>query len=82
MIIWRTVPVVINHKTWHIHKVGKRPHRGFTGDYGDVPCWRINEITGQREAVVNNRGNAYGARKRKMYRNKTARPKINYGDYE
>lgn len=69
-VIWKDVPVIIEHKCWHIHKIGGTVHRDFTRDYGDVPMGRFNAITGKFEECVNTRGNAYGARKRKMYRDK------------
>lgn len=57
MIIYRDVPVIYED----------RQGRKY---YGDVPVVRFNEITRQLEAVVNTRGNAYGARLRQCYRRK------------
>ena len=54
-VIYRDVPVIYND----------RQGRSY---YGDVPVVRYNEITGKIEAVVNPRGNAYGARRRRRYR--------------
>jgi hypothetical protein len=69
MIFWRDVPVRINHKCWHIHKIGGIFHRDFTKDYGDLPVGRINTVTNRAEAVVNNRGMAYATRNRKKFLN-------------
>jgi len=66
--IWKDVPVPIIHKIWHIHKVGKRVHRDFTKDYGDVPVAYFNRITKQFEPCDNPRGNAYAARRRLAFR--------------
>jgi hypothetical protein len=30
--------------------------------HGDIPVWRLNNVTGKIEGVVNNRGRAYGLR--------------------
>jgi hypothetical protein len=68
--IFNTVPVRIRTKCWHIHKIGKRCHRDFTSDYGDIPVARFNHQTGFWEHVVNRRGFAYAARNRMKYRNK------------
>jgi len=67
MIIWKDVCVPIIRKLWHIHKVGKRVHRDFTKDIGDIPVGHLNTITNKCEDVVNNRGLAYAARNRKQY---------------
>jgi len=68
MNIWQDIAVPIRIKSWHIHKIGKRVHRDFTNDYGDVPVATFNDTTKQFEAVVNTRGRAYAARKRLKYR--------------
>lgn len=68
MVIYKTVPVVIEQKIWHRHKINKKLHRDFTTDYGDIPVARINPITGNIEEVVNNRGFGYACRNRKKYR--------------
>jgi hypothetical protein len=70
MVIYKYVPVPIEIKCWHIHKIGKRVHRDFTKDVGDIPVARINTVTGKVEDVVNNRGFAYATRNRKKFRNK------------
>lgn len=70
MNIWRDIPVKIFHKFHHIKYIGDRGRFSFAVDYGDVPVGSINPITGKFEPCVNTRGNAYAARKRKMYRNK------------
>jgi len=54
-VIYQDVPVVYEDKQG----------REF---YGDVPCARLNEITGKFEVVDNHRGNAYAARHRMKYR--------------
>ena len=41
--------------------------------YGEVPFVTLNNVTGRYEEVVNNRGNAYGARHRQSYRRKRDR---------
>ena len=69
-VVYRDVYVPIEVKIWHIHKIGKRVHRNFTKDIGDVPVGRLNCQTGIFECVVNTRGLAYAARNRKMYRRK------------
>lgn len=66
--IYKDVPVPIEHKTWHIHKIGKTIHRDFTKDYGDVPVGSFNKITNKFEEAVNTRGLSYATRKRKMFR--------------
>lgn len=70
MVIWKEVLVPIIHKIWHIHKVGKKLHRDFTKDCGDIPVARFNKITGKLEEVVNPRGRAYATRNRFKYRKK------------
>ena len=75
MEIYRDVPVKIRHKCWHIHKLGGKPHRDFTNDYGDIPVAYLNPITKKMEEVVNNRGLAYAARNRQKYRKKYNRRK-------
>lgn len=67
MVIYNDVCVPIIHKIWHIHKIGKRLHRDFTKDFGDIPVGNLNEITGKFEPCVNTRGRAYAARNRKKY---------------
>jgi len=71
--IFNTVPVRIHVKCWHIHKIGKRCHRDFTSDYGDIPVARFNHQTQFWERVENRRGFAYAARNRAIYRNKANR---------
>jgi hypothetical protein len=66
--IYKDVPVVIQHKCWHVHKIKGINHNDFTEDYGDIPIVTFNEITKKFEDVVNNRGYGYAARKRKCYR--------------
>jgi hypothetical protein len=68
VIIWKSVPVLVKQKCWHIHKIGKRRHQDFTVDYGDVPVGRINPFTGRFEECVNTRGLAYAARNRLKYK--------------
>jgi len=68
MVFYRTIPVPIEHKCCHVHKIGGKLHCDFTKDFGDIPIGRFNEITNQFEEVVNTRGNAYAARKRKKFR--------------
>jgi hypothetical protein len=70
MVIWKDVSVPVVMKEYHITKIGKRVHFSFILTVGDVPICNFNEITGQVEAVVNTRGYAYAARKRKCYRPK------------
>jgi len=73
IVMYVDVPVRIIHKCWHVHKIGGKVHRDFTKDYGDIPVGRFNDISGKWENVVNSRGNAYGARKRLMYRRKISK---------
>jgi len=81
MNIYRDVPVKIMHKCWHIHKINGKVHRDFCNDYGDVPVCYVNQTTNKWEDVVNNRGNAYGARKRQMYRKGYKRCRKRTRDY-
>lgn len=62
MVIYQETNVKVYRKMWHIHKAGKRVHRGFTYDYGDIPVALFNDITRKFEPVVNNRGCAYAHR--------------------
>lgn len=68
MVIWRDIGVKVTHKIIHIKKIGGKIYRSFIKDYGDIPVMHFNEITGRIEPVVNNRGRAYAARARQMYR--------------
>lgn len=70
VVIFRECHVQIREKIWHIHKIGKRIHRDFTVDCGDIPVARYNNITGFWEHCVNPRGTAYAARRRLAYRKK------------
>lgn len=74
MVIWKDIAVPIVEKQTHIRAIscgakGRRRH-SFIKTYGDVPVARINRITGLWEEVVNNRGRAYAARRRRSYRAK------------
>lgn len=69
-VFWWEIPVKIKAKEQHVRKIGGRMYNSFIVTYGDVPMGRFNEITNEFEEVVNNRGKAYAARKRLMYRNK------------
>lgn len=63
MVIYQDIHSVrINWKIWHIHKIGKRCHRDFTKDCGDIPVARYNKVTRETEDVVNTRGYAYAKR--------------------
>jgi len=73
MEIYKDIAVPIVHKIWHIHDLGKRVHRDFTKDFGDVPVGRWNPETGKFEECVNLRGRAYAARRLK-YRAKKYTP--------
>ena len=75
MVIYRDVPVKIIHKCWHIHKIGKKEHRNFTADYGDIPTATYNDITKKFEEVINTRGFAYAKRNHFKY-HKKKKPKI------
>lgn len=73
MVIWKDIAVPIVEKQVHVralHGAKARRRCSFIKTYGDVPVARINEITGKLEDVVNNRGRAYAARRRKAYRNR------------
>jgi len=70
MVIWQDVPVLVREKIVHIKKIGGKVYRSFCNSYGDLPVMRFNEITNKIEEVVNNRGKAYAARRRKSYRKK------------
>lgn len=68
MVVWRDVNAPTQHKCWHISKLSKRARRDFIKDSGDVPVVVFNRVANTIESVVNNRGIAYAARNRKMYR--------------
>lgn len=73
MVIWQDIAVPIVEKQYHIRALkGAKAKRRFSfiKTFGDIPVARINEITGKIEAVINNRGRAYAARRRKSYRNR------------
>lgn len=70
MVIWRDIGVQVFHKFTHIKKIGGKVYNSFALDNGDIPVGNINPITNRWEPVVNNRGRAYAARKRKAYRSK------------
>lgn len=69
-VIWQDVHVLIKAKEQHVRKMGGCVYNSFIVTRGDVPRVRFNEITNKFEEVVNNRGKAYAARKRLMYRTK------------
>jgi hypothetical protein len=77
MVIYKNIAVPLRTKSWHIHKIGKKLHRGFTEEFGDIPVCRFNIQTGKIEDVWNPRGRAYAARKRCMYRKKIKIIEIN-----
>jgi len=77
--IYKDVPVEINHKCWHIHRIGGMLHKDFTDDYGDVPVGNYNSKTGKFEECVNTRGYAYAARLRKTRRD--LRENVNKGEF-
>ena len=68
MVIWTDINVPIIHKVNHVRKIGGRIRRSFIRDFGDIPVARYNEATEKFEDVVNPRGRAYAARKRRAYR--------------
>jgi len=68
MVIWKDICIPIITKIWHIHKLKGKLHKDFTKTCGDIPVANFNEITNKFEPVVNNRGRAYAARKRLIYR--------------
>jgi hypothetical protein len=72
MVIWQDINVVIEEKQVHVRRIGGRAYRSFIRTCGDVPVVRFNAITGKAEDVVNNRGRAYAARRRRSYRRKAA----------
>lgn len=76
MVIWKDIRVKIRHKCQHVKKIGGRLYNAFVLDHGDIPCVRFNEDTKQFEEVVNNRGRAYAARKRQMYRENKKREAV------
>lgn len=70
MVIFKSVPQLIQVKIPHVYNVGGKVRGGFCKDWGDVPCATFNEETKKFEAVENNRGAGYAGRNRKMHRNK------------
>lgn len=75
MVIWRDIGVRIFHKTPHAsfreyirNRKRRKSWNSFIVDCGDIPVCNWNETTGKMEAVVNNRGRAYAARRRFAYR--------------
>jgi hypothetical protein len=74
MTLWRDVAVKILHKIPHIKKIGGRVRNSFVVDYGDLPIAHYNKITEKFEEVVNPRGSAYAARRRKKYRKSAKEP--------
>ena len=65
--VYVDVPVKVNNKHRHIHKLGKRPQRDFANDIGDIPIWRYNDITKNIESVDNARRWGYAARNHSSY---------------
>ena len=67
MVIWKDVGVVINEKQVHIRKIGGRLFNSFIKTYGDIPVVIFGDA-GKVIDVVNTRGRAYAARRRKAFR--------------
>ena len=63
-------------RTEYFKRMGKRLSGGFTADNGEIPVMRINPITRRVEEVENKRGNAYGLRNAKRFRNKLRAGKV------
>lgn len=67
---------MIWQKCWHIHKIGRRVHKDFCQDYGDIPAVTIRPSVVMSEKDVlpvdNQRGLAYGLRNAKRFRDKKA----------
>jgi len=68
MVIWEDLNILVREKVIHIKKIGGKVTRSFCISLGEVPVFRFNEITRKIEQVINNRGRAYAARRRKKYR--------------
>ena len=68
LVIWKSLPIIIEVKMPHIRKIGGRLYSGFCRDYGDVPVVVINSITKQPMEVVNTRGNGYAHRNHQKFR--------------
>lgn len=71
LVIWCDVyEVKLRSKGVHCVRKGNKilTYNRFFNDYGDVPVANFNNIANTCEAVVNNRGRAYAARKRQCYR--------------
>lgn len=70
MVLWADVPVRIRRKMSYCRKFCGKRYFGFIDTYGELPVVNFNKITNKFEPVVNNRGIAYAARNRQMYRKK------------
>lgn len=67
MEIAKDISVLYRAKEHHVRKPGGKLYTGFGIFLGDIPVFSINDKN-SITSVVNNRGRAYAARKRQMYR--------------